>query len=219
MLKIAIEKQKFDYDINNAENAFQKSDDPLYVKPMLPALFRAIPFAGGPTSRQWIKSSYLPSYIDKKLRQLYLQRTYFYFVQQTANSTVDIGIELNSFHNMMKYIPRAMQIAFLSPLPNKWFSNDSVSTSSLMYLITGFEMIFLYIFYIGAIYAIYIWRNKEKFWIIVSFSIYSCIYPVYAFPNIGAIVRYRYGGLMLIAALGISAFIYLLSNKGNIEKK
>ncbi|MDC1387044.1 hypothetical protein N8384_06590 [Candidatus Thioglobus sp.] len=211
-IEVAIDRQKSLTlsKINYSQNSNEEF--------LLPESFEAVPFTGDPSSRDWIESLYIPSFLDMKLKQLYLQRTYFYFVQQNASSTVNFGLELNSFNEMIKYIPRALQLAFLSPFPTKWFSNGSASVSSLMYLITGFEMIFIYIFIIGALFSMYKWRNKVELWVIVCFSTYNAIYPVYAFPNIGAIFRYRYAGIMMIAALGVIGLIYLYKRKGNLSK-
>ena len=114
---------------------------------------------------------------------------------------------------MISYIPRATQIAFLSPFPSMVLNNKAPGVNKLMYKIIGIEMVLIYIMLIGALFATYIWRKKIELWIMLSFSFYFALVYTYAFPNIGALARYRYAALMLLVALGIAAFAYLYNRR------
>ena len=74
-------------------------------------------------------------------------------------------------------------------------------------------MIFIYLSFIGVFISAYLWRRKIEFWMVITFSFYFALIPTYAFPNIGALIRYRYGAIMLLAALGISIFLYKYAKK------
>ena len=159
--------------------------------------------------KKWESSEFLPHKIDAEFKKLYLQRSYFYQVQHTANSTFDYKQDLNSVEKMILYIPRAIQVAFLSPFPSSWFGNHPAVISNLMHRITGIEMMVVYVFLTGFLYSLYLWRKKIELWIMVSFSFYFALLPVYAFPNIGALVRYRYSAIMILVALGVGAYMHL----------
>ena len=163
--------------------------------------------------KEWESSEFLPHKIDAEFKKLYLQRSYFYQIQHAANSTIDYGQDLNSVKKIILYIPRAIQIAFLSPFPSSWLSNHSTVMSNLIHRITGIEMMVVYVFLTGFLYSLYLWRKKIEFWIMVSFSIYFALLPVYAFPNIGALVRYRYSAIMILVSLGVSAYMHLYYKK------
>ena len=167
----------------------------------------------GKAYKDWVASPYLPTRIDNEFKKLYLQRSYFYQVQSNANSTIDYGYDLNSTEKIILYIPRAVQIAFLSPFPSSWLADHPTKLSKLTHLVTGIEMIFIYLSFIGVFISAYLWRRKIEFWMVITFSFYFALIPTYAFPNIGALIRYRYGAIMLLAALGISIFLYIYTRK------
>ena len=75
--------------------------------------------------------------------------------------------------------------------------------------VTLLEMLLIYPLVIGAIFALYIWRKKVEIWVMVSFAMYIALIYGYAIPNLGSMVRYRYSSIMIIAALGFSAIVYL----------
>jgi len=167
----------------------------------------------GKAYKDWVASPYLPTRIDNEFKKLYLQRSYFYQVQSNANSTIDYGYDLNSTEKIILYIPRAVQIAFLSPFPSSWLADHPTKLSKLTHLVTGIEMIFIYLSFIGVFISAYLWRRKIEFWMVITFSFYFALIPTYTFPNIGALIRYRYGAIMLLAALGISIFLYKYAKK------
>ena len=163
--------------------------------------------------KDWYPSSYLPTSIDNEFKKLYYQRSYFYSIQHGANSTFDFGTDLNSFEKLVKYVPRAIQVGLFSPFPSSWFAEHSSQLSKLMHFITGMEMIFMYICFVGFAISLFIWKKKLEFWMFVCFSFYFTLIPIYAIPNIGALVRYRYGAIMLLVALGISTYLRLYVHK------
>mgnify|MGYP000542390286 CR=1 FL=1 len=165
--------------------------------------------------KQWISSGFLPTKIDNQFNKLYNNRTYFHQVNFMASSTIDYEHDLNSFSAMLRYIPRATQVAFLAPFPSSWSSEKRSSQTSMFSKIVGIEMIMSYFLLVGTIYSLYLWRRKIELWIIISYSLFFGLIFSYAFPNVGTLVRYRYGPLMLLVALGISALVYLYSKYKN----
>lgn len=169
--------------------------------------------------KDWYPSTYLPTRIDNEFKKLYYQRCYFYTVQHGANSTFDFGTDLNSFEKLVKYIPRAIQVGLFSPFPSSWFAEHSSQLSKLMHIVTGMEMLFIYLCLVGFTISLFIWKKKLEFWIFVCFSFYFTLIPIYALPNIGALVRYRYGAIMLLVALGISTYLRLYFHKTTNDTK
>ena len=168
--------------------------------------------------KEWYPSTYLPFRIDNEFRKLYHRRSYFYTVQYSANSTFELGIDLNSFEKLVKYLPRAIQIGLFSPFPSSWFAEHPSHLSKLMHFVTGIEMLFIYICLVGFVISLFIWKKKIEFWMYVCFSFYFILIPIYAIPNIGALIRYRYGAIMLLVALGISAYLkFYISKKKTIQ--
>jgi len=161
----------------------------------------------------WEKTKFLPGVVDFTLSKLYHNRSYFYQMTHSYGSTFDIDTYVNSFAAMLRYSPRALQIGYLSPFPDKWFSYSKGQMPSFFTKIIAVETAFSYIFILGSILSLYIWRKKLELWVLMSFSIYFVLVPVYAFPNFGAIIRYRYAALMLAVALGIAVYHYLYTGR------
>jgi hypothetical protein len=169
--------------------------------------------------KEWKSSTFLPTFFDNELKKLYYHRSYFYSIQSGANSTYDYGKDLNSLEELVKYIPRAIQIGLFSPFPKSWFAEHQSQLSKLMHIITGMEMLFIYICLLGFIISLFIWKKKIEFWMFVCFCFYFILVPSYAIPNIGTLIRYRYGAIMLLAAIGISTFLKLYNLKIANDKK
>jgi len=167
----------------------------------------------------WQETVFMPSYIDRKFKQIYDQRSYFYLFQSNANTTFDSDKDLNSSIKMLKYLPRAIQIGYLAPFPSTFFTDRSKEyrgfKSKIMKGVVHIEMVFIYISLLVLIFAIYLWRRKVEFWVMISFSLFFTVFPVYLYPNVGALVRYRYAGIMLITAICLCALVSIYLNYKN----
>ncbi|WP_416695889.1 hypothetical protein [Candidatus Pseudothioglobus sp. Uisw_050_01] len=170
-------------------------------------------------SRVWQETALIPYYIDQKFKKIYDQRSYFYLFQSNANSTFDSDKDLNSSIKMLEYLPRALQVAYLAPFPRPFlyekFKMYRSLQSQIMQTIVQIEMLFIYISLSGLVFAIYLWRRKVEFWVMISFSLFFTVFPVYAYPNVGALVRYRYAGIMLITAICLCALVSIYLNYKN----
>ena len=170
----------------------------------------AVPETGKPAGVAeglWQPSQILPGYVDGILKRVYAYREYFY--RATSNkmpgSTFDQGRFLNSAENMVRYLPRALQIGIFSPFPEMWFQPGTAPVYKVMRRVNGLEMLCLYVAMLGLVPAIYYWRRRIEIWVILGFFIYFTLVPIYVLPNIGTMVRYRYAPIMAIAGLGVAA--------------
>ena len=170
-------------------------------------------------SLEWQEVAFIPSFIDRKFKQIYDQRNYFYLFQSSANTTFDYDVDLNSTIKMLGYIPRALQVAYLAPFPSTFFEDRAKSfrafKAKIMKNVVHIEMLFIYVSLLGLVFAIYLWRRKVEFWVMISFSLFFTVFPIYAYPNIGALVRYRYAGIMLITAICLCALVSVYLNYKN----
>ena len=126
-------------------------------------------------------------------------------------SNIDIERKLNSFNDIILYIPRAIQIGLGAPFPGEWFNSGSSNTTSIFRVINAFEMIIYYFSFIGIIILVY--KDKESLLYTISFLTYALgniIAFTVAIPNIGTLHRIRYGFVMLIVCLGCAQIIKLI---------
>ena len=63
---------------------------------------------------------------------------------------IDVDIKPTNAIETFQYIPRAFQVSFLAPFPEKWFE-----TQSLVIFISSLEMLTLYATFIGLFFLIF----------------------------------------------------------------
>ena len=135
------------------------------------------------------------------LRQGYLTTPGY----KSSGSMIDKEINLESIKEFIIYLPRALQIGFLAPFPNEWFSQANSPGGKIMKLVAGLEMSLVYISLIFLPYGFWRWRFSLEFWLAIIFSgVINLIYS-YATPNLGSLYRLRYGFIMLMVAIGVAS--------------
>lgn len=161
----------------------------------------------GGSENYWQGSFRLPDFIERKASSLSQVRKGFQFSPSEAKSSIDQNIGFRSVKDIVVYLPRATQIALLAPFPNQWFAQSSSPGGSFMRKISAFEMMVVYFALIFLPYAIWHWRKRIDFWIILLFCIYMMLVYGLVFCNIGSLYRMRYGYISILVALGIAGFI------------
>ena len=72
--------------------------------------------------RPWRSNTAIPAFIDSGFDRLangrygYLSETY-----KSAGSSIDLNVQFFSAGDVLAYLPRALQIGFLTPFPSQWF--------------------------------------------------------------------------------------------------
>ena len=165
--------------------------------------------------RRWQNSDWMPEFLEKKLLQLVIARQGFAMEPYlSAGSSIDLDVKLSSINDLIKYIPRAMQIAVLAPFPSQWMEQGQSNGGGLMRRIAGYEMTIVYIsIFIGFPIAMLMWWNRYSFWLINGLCFFIITIYAYAVPNIGTLYRLRYGFLMIIVATGISGILTFIANQ------
>jgi len=162
----------------------------------------------------WIVSDYLLDGIDRKLSQLYAYREYFYRYTN-GFTTVDREIRLDSALSMVEYFPRALMHGLFSPT-YKFLGAGNSGQLSVFLTATAVIMLVLAIPVIFSIFGIYAERKNVLMWFVLVFALFYLLYPVYAFPNIGAFMRHRYVPHLIIVSIGIFKMVslyYMSSDK------
>lgn len=169
-------------------------------------------WAGLPGETKWQATSWLPEFVEKKCYYLARTRGGFCLSAPGAMSNIDHDVGFENVKDIVAYLPRAGQIAFLAPFPNQWLSAGTYLESSLMRKISGFEMIFVYFTLIFLPYAIWYWRKSVEIWVISIFCIYMLFVYGLVVCNVGSLYRMRYVYLTTLVALGIAGFMAFLGS-------
>lgn len=164
----------------------------------------------GSVEHQWTGTQQLPMFIESKAFGLAQVRRGFRFSAPEAKSNIDRDIGFGCAKDILMYVPRAIQVVFLSPFPSQWFENGSSPANSLMRRISAFEMLIVYFALLCLPFTVWYWRRRIELWIIVIFCFSILLIYGLAVCNIGTLYRMRYLYIMTLAALGIAGFTVLL---------
>ena len=158
-------------------------------------------------AQRWQLTELLPKWLDRIFMRIGVARFGWAGPSYaTAGSMIDMNVQFLNARQVIEYLPRAMQIAFLAPFPKDWLAQGSSPGGSIMRRVTGIEMLVLYpLLLLGLPLAAWRWKRKLEFWVIIVFCVTILTTYAYVIPNLGTLYRIRYGFLMPLAAVGLSA--------------
>lgn len=159
----------------------------------------------------WRPSGLLPQSIDQKLRGLAIARRNSRTIHPTAPSNLDAHVGFGSARDLIVYLPRVVQIAFLAPFPSQWYGQGTQGPSAVMRGIAGLEMLGVYLALIQLPYAVWRWRRRPELWVILLFCVSMMVIHALAVVNTGSLYRVRYGYIMTLVALGACGWMSVWS--------
>ena len=158
------------------------------------------------------QQTYLKETLDAISRQIDQLRNSFYLVNINAGSRIDVDSRYGNVYDVVLYLPRAMQIGFLSPFPSNWLNKGS-QVGTIGNLLIGLETIIWYFILLGFIYITY--KNPsviKPFSAVFLISITLILLLSYVVPNIGAIYRMRQSYMIPFYLFGAHGLTLMISN-------
>jgi hypothetical protein len=149
----------------------------------------------------WKKTTWLPTIIDTNLRSLVKVRRSGY--KPNAGSNLDYEIQLLSAVDVLKYLPRALEIGFFAPFPNQWFEVSKKAPNTILRKVAGMEMVIVYASWLGLLFSIWKWRKNPGFWVFMFFNTAMIVIYALAVVNAGTLTRFRYAFLMPLVGFGV----------------
>jgi hypothetical protein len=150
----------------------------------------------------WKRTPWIPVYIDGKLATIANRR--WGYLGTGGLTNIDIDIAFAGAVDVIKYLPRALLIAFMAPFPNTWSMETTYMAGNMMRMASVGEMIVIYCALLFLPYALYRWRKNIDMWLIAYLSTSILIVLSLGVCNVGTLYRMRYGFLMIMVALGIA---------------
>lgn len=123
-----------------------------------------------------------------------------------AGSTVDGRVKFENPWDVIRYLPRALQVGFGTPFPSLWFQRGKF-VGFWGRAVAGLETAFMYFASIFALFCIWKERKRAEVWLIAFFIICGSLLLGLVVTNAGAIFRYRYAFWMIIIILGSNSFL------------
>ena len=162
----------------------------------------------------WTNTNWLPSSLDQKLAGVAAARDTY--TKTVGNGNIDDTITFHSARDMFLYLPRAIEIGFLSPFPRQWFESGSTSYNTLFRRVSAMEMIITYLSELLLVWGIIKFWRRSEIWVISISSITMIMLYALTITNIGALYRERWGYMVLLITLGFA--ILLKSHSQNKTK-
>ena len=158
----------------------------------------------------WYRSSWLPSKVDRATYQIALTREVFVLNYLDSHSTVDVEVGFYRATDVLRYLPRALQVALLAPFPTDWWRTGSLAWTTLGRRVVAVEMLGVYAALLALLVVAWHWRRRADLWIVVLPCLGILTLYSVAVPNMGALHRFRYGFLMTLVGLGLAGSLDLL---------
>jgi hypothetical protein len=127
-----------------------------------------------------------------------------------AGSNVDADVELNSFGDFALYLPRAVAVGFLAPMPRMWLASGA-QVGAAGRVLGGTEMMLTYLLELAALGGGWAQRGRLTAWLLALSCAAGTTALGLAVPNIGTLYRLRYAFWMLLVVLaagGALRFIF-----------
>ncbi len=159
---------------------------------------------------QWYWNPYIPDKIENLFYTLAVWRNEIWAMHLSGRpGAIDEDIKFRSVGDFIEYTPRALTVGFFSPFPRFWFSQGSTTGGTIARYITPFEAIYLWFAWLLLPIALWFHRKKLWFWLVFLMCLGFVWFHVVAEPNVGPIVRKRYGYVMLLSAVSYSTAVEL----------
>jgi hypothetical protein len=159
---------------------------------------------------EWHWNPYIPDKIENLFYTLAVWRNEIWAQYLSGRpGAIDEDIKFRSVGDFIEYTPRALTVGFFSPFPRFWFSQGSTTGGTIARYITPFEAIYLWFAWLLLPIALWFHRKKLWFWLVFLMCLGFVWFHVVAEPNVGPIVRKRYGYVMLLSAVSYSTAMEL----------
>jgi len=156
----------------------------------------------------WEQNQWIPERVQLKLFQISYVRNLA--VTAAGNTIVDEKVVLNSVADFVRYLPRALVVGILSPMPNLWVGEGSSPAMTMARKVMGATTLVFYCLLLGGLGWIFTARRDPMMWIIIGFSLIGILVFTIAYPNVGTLLRFRYGFYMLLIAFGGANLLKLM---------
>ncbi len=160
----------------------------------------------------WHPEPWVPDSVDGLLATLVKQRISSVNSSTGEGSLIDPNAQLESARAVLKYLPRAIQIALFAPFPNQWFTRGATTPSTLMRWVSSLEMFFSYVMMPFVLLGLAWNRRKPELWILLVFCGTALVVHPLFIANVGTLVRLRYPYFMTIICLGFGVLLSVIAN-------
>jgi hypothetical protein len=123
-----------------------------------------------------------------------------FIVYGHGGSPIDENVLFNSSSDIVRYVPRALEIGYFAPFPSAWFTPGK-QLGRIGRIVSGFEMALTYLF--EALACFFVWRTRKRVssWLLVLATSLGTLALGLVVVNLGTLYRMRYPFWVLIVIM------------------
>ena len=123
-----------------------------------------------------------------------------------AGSIIDETVLFNSTSDIIRYLPRALEIGYFAPFPTLWLTEGG-KVGSVGRIVSGFEMTLTYLF--EALACFFVWHTRKRFssWLLVLATVLGMLALGLVVTNVGTLYRVRYPFWILIVIMAAPVLV------------
>jgi len=106
--------------------------------------------------------------------------------------------------DILRYVPRAIVVGFFAPFPKMWVQSGSFGMATR--LLSGVEMLAMYVLYLGVAYCLWRERRNSKMWLLFLVATVGVVALGLVVVNAGALYRIRYVFWIILILIGSHGF-------------
>lgn len=165
---------------------------------------------------QWAKliPAFAENALSKFVTKLAQDRRGFTKGYPDAGSNIDTGDDFQSIGDVVRYIPRALQIALFAPFPDMWVERGTSPGAGHMRLISGIEMAFTYLLLPGVLLLFLRPEIRGRIIVILIQAIIPAVILTLVVSNVGTLYRMRFVNLQMLIGLGMIGWMTWLQHRG-----
>ena len=137
-----------------------------------------------------------------RLRERIAWARFLYANYPGAGSGIDTDIRFENWGQIVRYLPRAVEIGLFAPFPRTWFAGGT-QVGRAGKILTGCETLLMYLIYFLA--AVCLWKRRSlvAVWFLVAIAMSCIIVLSTVTANVGALYRQRYPFWILLIVIGV----------------
>src|SRR3990167_7247198 len=162
------------------------------------------------------------NFINCGVHRVQVIRDGYCYDKDKVGSAIDCDLSMTNWVEAAAYLPRAMEIAFLSPFPNMWLAKANQPGGSQMRLVAGMETTLAYFTFSLALILLISRRVTFSLPMIlaITYLLMPLLIETYVNPEIGTLYRMRYifwTGLIGISLNLIISYLLFLKQTGSAQ--
>lgn len=161
----------------------------------------------------WQRSSWLPDAVEGRFYRIAGARQGA--ISQGGNTLVDADRSLNSVAAFVGYVPRAFQLGILSPFPELWGGQGSTPAMTIARKVMGGVTLVFYACLLGVMIGLTRMARNPSLWVMIGACLLGILVYAITYPNVGTLMRYRYGFYMLLIGFGTAWWCGLWLGRAN----